>query len=132
MNEFGYRIRILRNILKMEQNKFAANIGLQSANLSSIEMGKSQPSASIIKTIIENYKVSPDYFYKDNFVIYFENGLFRVDAELSRKISVLENEIENKIAKLDSCEQKLRLSEKIISALEDQLEVYKGKKKHVG
>jgi len=132
MNEFGYRIRILRNILKMEQKQFAANIKLQTANLSSIERGKSQPSASIIKSIIEIYHVTPDYFYKDNFVIYFENGFFKVDAEVYRKVNNLENDNKNKDVKLSSYEKQLRLSEETISALQDQLEVYGVKKKDIG
>ncbi|WP_081418722.1 helix-turn-helix transcriptional regulator [Paenibacillus sp. Leaf72] len=46
MGEIGYRIKCIRKENNQNQSQFAKAIGISQGNLSEIEMGNSNPSAS--------------------------------------------------------------------------------------
>lgn len=62
VNEFGMKLRQLREKRKDSQAHIAALLGVSPQMVSKLEMGKSKPSMDVLKTLSVYFKVSVAYF----------------------------------------------------------------------
>lgn len=62
MNEFGMKLRHLREQRKDSQAHIAALLGVSPQMVSKLEMGKSKPSMDVLKTLSVYFKVRLEYF----------------------------------------------------------------------
>ncbi|MEA1883824.1 MAG: XRE family transcriptional regulator [Thermotogota bacterium] len=62
VNEFGMKLRKLRENRKDSQAKVAGLLGVSPQMVSKLEMGKSKPSMDVLKTLSVYFKVSVEYF----------------------------------------------------------------------
>jgi len=133
MINIGQRIKILREILKIDQKRFAASIDEKYPNLSSMENGKSTPPIDVIKKIIDLYKISPDYFFKDNLVIFIENGEFRIDSNIYSDKLRIEEELLKQKSDLQECQNEIQLYKRTLDTiiLNEKSGKYNSKKKAV-
>lgn len=57
----GERFREIRKMLEFNQRKFASELGISQTHISSIELGKDQPSSSLIKLVCMKYNLNEDW-----------------------------------------------------------------------
>jgi transcriptional regulator with XRE-family HTH domain len=58
---FGSRIRDIREYYKLNQTDFSAEIGMSQSEYSKIELGKVKPSKTVLYAITARFAVSPDW-----------------------------------------------------------------------
>ncbi len=69
--QLGQNIQILRKKKKLTQEKFAELIGIDSKNVSKIEIGKNYPAAETLSLIIKALDIEPyELFIFDNNINY--------------------------------------------------------------
>ena len=97
----GENIRKVRKRHRLTQDSFSEKIGIEPANLSNIENGKSFPSALTVIQIQKNFKISSDEIF---------------DIENFKSIQFIEKETIDSIQNLD--ENQKRLVWRIVKAIE--------------
>ena len=87
MNDFGTRLKLLREKSGMTQISLSTRLGMSQESISSYERGASTPSIDVLKTIAAFFNVSTDY------LLGMDDNEYRVaSSELnSFEISLLRN-----------------------------------------
>ena len=57
----GDRFKEIRKMLEFNQRKFASELGISQTHISSIELGKDQPSSSLIRLVCMQYNLNEDW-----------------------------------------------------------------------
>jgi len=99
--EIGKRIKELREYLGLSQKEFAEALGIHPLSVSRYELGKSNPSPSILKLIEDKFSVNPEWLKKgkgnpfkrqkdsDNFNFKFSKRWKEVKVNLENSSKIL-------------------------------------------
>lgn len=62
-NYIGLKIKKIRKVNALTQEKFCERIGIEPSSLSNIETGKSFPSMGTVLTIMKEFNIPPENFF---------------------------------------------------------------------
>jgi len=65
--EIGRRLREIRTEMKLSQRQLARQSGVANATISQIEAGKSNPTVSMLKKVLDGFPISLSEFFGDEF-----------------------------------------------------------------
>ena len=85
----GENIRKARSLRKLSQDKFAEMLGVETATLSKIECGKSNPTPETIEKIIEVLNINP-------YLLYMSDEDINIDETHKHMTKILEKLKQNK------------------------------------
>ena len=85
----GQNIRNARKLRNISQDKFAEMLGVETATLSKIECGKSNPTPETIEKIIEVLNINP-------YLLYMSDEDINIDEVHPKMIKILEKLKQNK------------------------------------
>ncbi|TCL54025.1 helix-turn-helix protein [Hydrogenispora ethanolica] len=60
-NDFKERLLAIRNLYKLNQTDFGAEIGMSQSNYSKIELGKVKPSKTVLYALMARFAINPDW-----------------------------------------------------------------------
>jgi transcriptional regulator with XRE-family HTH domain len=136
MSIIGNKIKLLREILNLNQLVFSEMIGLKRSNLSQIEIGNSHPRYETIELIVNTFHIPADFLFNENIGLETENGKLITTQNIPTDIKVLQNSIERLDdqveylnERLSICQERLKNKEEWIEILETKLEGYGYKRK---
>lgn len=61
INDYGKRLREIRNILDVSQKDFASRLGISPSFLSELEIGKTKPGYNFLVKLAEAFDISPSW-----------------------------------------------------------------------
>lgn len=121
--DFGKKILDLRKHLNITQASFGDTIGISRVRVAQIELNKNKPTLEILIEVINNFKVSADYFFNNNIGI---GGVTNYNNDINNYSSVAEREPEN-LKELVSDSKLELLNQGLINQIESKDQVISAK-----
>ena len=91
--EFGKRIKLLREELRMKQKEFASGIGISASFISQIEMGHKNPGYDFLYILMSKYHVSLDWLFYGTGEMFVKQEAKRSEEEERDDISSIDDMI---------------------------------------
>lgn len=91
LQEFGGRVRSVREKMRLKQNEFAAGLDLSEGYICQIEKGRANPTYEFFYKLALKYNVSMDYLFYGKGELFFKRKLI-VEEEKGMRDSIDSND----------------------------------------
>ncbi|MGD2093007.1 MAG: helix-turn-helix domain-containing protein [Candidatus Aminicenantes bacterium] len=81
LQEFGKRVRSIREHMRLKQNEFAAGLDLSEGYICQIEKGKANPTYEFFYKLASKYNASMDYLFYGKGELFFKRKLAVEESE---------------------------------------------------
>lgn len=82
LQEFGKRVRAVREQMHIKQNEFAASLDLSEGYICQIEKGKANPTYEFFYRLVSKYNASMDYLFYGKGELFFKRRMEVEDSEV--------------------------------------------------
>lgn len=108
--EMNERIKKIRKILNLTQQEFAHKIGIKRGAIANYEVGRNEPTNSVISLICREFNVSEEWFRNGTGEIFMNQTDFAINDEENEEFKTLFSDF-CKLNSLGQLEAKKRIKE---------------------